>query len=91
MAAMDVTQTDEPRCPSCAHAEGCACTCCPADPEAEFAEFLDRIGCAYLREGDIEACGWFWDAADWHQEPPESRRTTRMLLLSAAVARNGKD
>ncbi len=90
MAYTDIALTDEHRCRQCGHGKDmlCPCGCCVADEEAAFAELLDNMGAAALRDRDYEAMEYFWRAAEFYGPLPESTVTARMLLLNAALARN---
>ncbi len=63
----------------------------PANPVTEadrqFAAMLDTLGGEALRLGDLAGAEYFFEAADWHEPPPDGRLTARMLLLGAALGR----
>jgi hypothetical protein len=75
-------------CRSCAHPKWreCACFCCVADEEAEFAEILEALGYAVFADGEYEEAGACFDAADKHQSPPEGRLSARISLLLDAMS-----
>jgi hypothetical protein len=69
MAATDVTQTEEPRCDSCGHAEGCGCFCCPGaaiGADADFAERLGLLALSVEASGDALMARYLTEASDWH-------------------------
>lgn len=55
--------------------------------DEEFAAVLDDLAAEALRDGDLPAAEYLWDASDWHWPPTEAVTTGRLMLLSAAMDR----
>ena len=55
--------------------------------DEEFAAVLDDLAAEALRDGDLPAAEYLWDASDWHWPPTEATTTARLMLLRAAMDR----